>query len=54
MFCRDRSSSCISPVFSLYSSIAVIPELIPRPAPEVSVNTRKGVAVNYAPSTIAG
>ena len=24
------------------------------PAPEVSVNTRKGVVVNYAPSTIAG
>ena len=31
-----------------------IPELIPLPAPEVSVNTRKGVVVNYAPSTIAG
>ena len=31
-----------------------IPDLIPRPAPEVSVNTRKGVVVNYAPSTIAG
>ena len=31
-----------------------ISELIPLPAPEVSVNTRKGVVVNYAPSTIAG
>ena len=31
-----------------------IPELIPLPTPEVSVNTRKGVVVNYAPSTIAG
>ena len=31
-----------------------IPDLIPLPAPEVSVNTRKGVVVNYAPSTIAG
>ena len=31
-----------------------IPELIPLPAPEVSVNTRKGVVVNCAPSTIAG
>ena len=31
-----------------------IPGLIPLPAPEVSVNTRKGVVVNYAPSTIAG
>ena len=28
-----------------------IPDLIPLPAPEVSVNTRKGVVVNYAPST---
>ena len=31
-----------------------IADLIPLPAPEVSVNTRKGVVVNYAPSTIAG
>ena len=31
-----------------------IPELILVPAPEVSVNTRKGVVVNYAPSSIAG
>ncbi|WP_242622340.1 DUF4368 domain-containing protein [Intestinimonas timonensis] len=31
-----------------------IPDLIPLPAPEVSVNARKGVVVNYAPSTIAG
>ena len=31
-----------------------ISDLIPLPAPEVSVNTRKGVVVNYAPSTIAG
>ena len=31
-----------------------IPDLIPLPAPEVSVNTRKGVVVNYAPSSIAG
>ena len=31
-----------------------IPDLIPPPTPEVSVNTRKGVVVNYAPSTIAG
>ena len=31
-----------------------IPDLIPLPTPEVSVNTRKGVVVNYAPSTIAG
>jgi len=31
-----------------------IPDLIPLPAPEVSVNTRKGVVVNYASSTIAG
>ena len=31
-----------------------IPDLIPLPAPEVSVNTRKGVVVNYALSTIAG
>ena len=31
-----------------------IADLIPLPAPEVSENTRKGVVVNYAPSTIAG
>ena len=31
-----------------------IADLIPLPAPEVSVNTRKGVVVNCAPSTIAG
>ena len=30
-----------------------IPDLIPLPAPEVSVNTRKGVVVNYAPCQIA-
>ena len=34
--------------------IIEIPDLIPLPAPEVSINTRKGVVVNYAPSTIAG
>ena len=39
-----------------YNCVGVIeiPELIPLPAPEVSVNTRKGVVVNYAPSSIAG
>ena len=39
-----------------YNCVGVIeiPELIPLPAPEVSVNTRRGVVVNYAPSTIAG
>ena len=39
-----------------YNCVGVveIPELIPLPAPEVSVNTRKGVVVNYVPSTIAG
>ncbi len=39
-----------------YNCVGVIEisELIPLPAPEVSVNTRKGVVVNYAPSTIAG
>ena len=39
-----------------YNCVGVIeiPGLIPLPAPEVSVNTRKGVVVNYAPSTIAG
>ena len=34
--------------------IIEIPEVLPLPAPEVSVNTRKGVVVNYAPSAIAG
>ena len=28
-----------------------IPDVLPLPAPEVSVNTRKGVIVNYAPSS---
>ena len=39
-----------------YNCVGVIeiPDLIPLPAPEVSVNTRKDVVVNYAPSTIAG
>ena len=39
-----------------YNCVGVIeiPDLIPLPAPEVSVYTRKGVVVNYAPSTIAG
>lgn len=39
-----------------YNCVGVIeiPDLIPLPAPEVSVNTRKGVVINYAPSTIAG
>ena len=39
-----------------YNCVGVIeiPDLIPLPAPEMSVNTRKGVVVNYAPSTIAG
>jgi site-specific DNA recombinase len=39
-----------------YNCVGVIeiPDLIPLPAPEVSVNTRKGVVVNYAPSSIAG
>ena len=31
-----------------------IPKVLPLPIPEESVNTRKGVVVNYAPSTIAG
>ena len=33
---------------------SVVAKVIPLPAPEVSVNIRKGVAVNDAPSTIAG
>lgn len=37
--------NCIGTIF--------IPDVLPLPAPEVSVNTRKGVVVNYAPSTIA-
>ena len=37
--------NCVGAIF--------IPETFPLPAPEVSVNTRKGVVVNYAPPTIA-
>ncbi len=38
--------NCVGAIF--------IPDVFPLPAPQVSVNTRKGVIVNYAPSTIAG
>ena len=31
-----------------------IPDEFPLHSPEVSVNTRKGVVVNYAPNTLAG
>ena len=37
--------NCVGAIF--------IPEVFPLPAPEVSVNTRKGVAVNYAPCQVA-
>lgn len=39
-----------------YNCVGVIeiPEVLPLPTPEVSVNTRKGVVVNYAPSAITG
>lgn len=37
--------NCVGAIF--------IPETFPLPAPEVSVNTRKGVVVNYAPPIIA-
>ena len=30
-----------------------IPTVLPLPIPEVSVNTRKGVVVNYAPGQLA-
>lgn len=37
--------NCVGTIF--------IPDVLPLPAPEASVNTRRGVVVNYAPSTIA-
>ena len=37
--------NCVGAIF--------IPEVSPLPAPEVSVNTRKGVVVNYAPCQVA-
>ncbi len=37
--------SCVGAIF--------IPDVFPLPVPEVSVNTRKGVVVNYAPCQIA-
>lgn len=37
--------NCVGAIF--------IPDVFPLPAPEVSVNTRKGVVVNYAPCQIA-
>ncbi len=37
--------NCVGAIF--------IPEVFPLPVPEVAVNTRKGVVVNYAPCQIA-
>ena len=37
--------NCVGAIF--------IPEVFPLPVPEVSVKTRKGVVVNYAPCQIA-
>ena len=37
--------NCVGAIF--------IPDVFPLPAPQVSVNTRKGVVVNYAPCQIA-
>ena len=31
-----------------------IPKMLPLPIPDVTINTRKGVFVNYAPAEIAG
>lgn len=31
-----------------------IPDILPLPSPEFSVNTRKGVVLNYVPNTLAG
>ena len=36
--------NCVGAIF--------IPDVFPLPAPQVSVNTRKGVVVNYAPCQI--
>lgn len=32
----------------------LIPKMLPLPIPHMTVNTRKGVFVNYAPAEIAG
>ena len=37
--------NCVGAIF--------IPDVFPLPAPQVSVNTRKGVVVNYAPVRLA-
>ncbi len=37
--------NCVGAIF--------IPDIFPLPVPDVSVNTRKGVVVNYAPCQIA-
>ena len=37
--------NCVGAIF--------IPDVFPLPAPQVSVNTRKGVVVNYAPCELA-
>lgn len=36
--------NCVGAIF--------IPDVFPLPAPQVSVNTRKGVVVNYAPNSL--
>ena len=55
-YVRNIKKYLLAALYIHYNCVGAIeiPDLIPLPAPEVSVNTRKGVVVNYAPSTIAG
>ncbi len=44
-YCKLVLYNCVGAIF--------IPDVFPLPAPQVSVNTRKGVVVNYAPGQLA-
>ena len=52
--CKGQHRSAMIADFAHNSDLYKLPELISLSAPEVSVNTGKGVVVNYALSTIAG
>ena len=52
--CKGQHRSAMIADFARNSDLYKLPELISLSAPEASVNTGKGVVVNYAPSTIAG
>lgn len=46
-------SSDFASIITVWGKIT-IPQMLPLPIPDVTVNTRKGVFVNYTPAEIAG